>query len=168
MKKSSILFIVALFSIHASELTTNTNSSFDELKKLEGKWVGTLERTDGTSDSLILEYTISSAGSALLEESNTGGVEMLSIFNAHNEELLITHYCGLQNKPVMPLKSYKNGVFQFETDAKRSGLENSKEAFVSSWSIKLMPDNKEMHYKYTVIGPKGNVFKATALLKRIG
>ena len=85
MKKNAILFIVALFSINASALTTNTADSFDELKKLEGKWVGTLERTDGSSDSLILEYTITSAGSAILEESNTGGVEMLSIFNAHNE-----------------------------------------------------------------------------------
>ena len=168
MKKITIAFIVSLFSFHASALTVNTDSSFNELKKLEGKWVGTLERTDGTSDPLILEYTITSAGSAILEESNTGGIEMLSIFNAHNDELLITHYCGLQNKPVLPLKSYKNGVFQFETDAKRSGLENSKEAYVGSWLIKLMPDNKEMEYEYTVVSPKGIVFKASALLKRIG
>ncbi|MBT4313913.1 MAG: hypothetical protein HOM76_07900 [Flavobacteriaceae bacterium] len=168
MKKSTIAFIVALVSFNAFALTVNTDSSFDELKKLEGKWVGTLERTDGTSDSLILEYTITSAGSAILEESNTGGVEMLSIFNAHNDELLVTHYCGLQNKPVLPLKSYKNGVFQFETDAKRSGLENSKEAYVGSWLIKLSPDSKEMRYEYTVVGPKGTVFKATSLLKRIG
>ena len=144
MKKSTITFIVALISFNAFALTVDTDSSFDELKKLEGKWVGTLERTDGTSDSLILEYTITSAGSAILEESNTGGVEMLSIFNAHNEELLVTHYCGLQNKPVLPLKSYKNGTFKFETDAKRSGLENTKEAYVGSWLIKLMPDNKEI------------------------
>ena len=168
MKKSTFAFIVVLFSFNSFALSLNTDSSFDEIKKLEGKWVGTLERTDGSSDSLILEYTITSAGSAILEESNTGGVEMLSIFNAHNEELLVTHYCGLQNKPVLPLKSYKNGVFQFETDAKRSGLDDSKEAFVGSWLIKLMPDNKEMRYEYTVIGPKGTVFKATALLKRIG
>ena len=138
------------------------------MKKLEGKWIGTLEITDGSSDPLILEYSVTSAGSALLEESNTGWVEMLSIFNAHNEELLVTHYCGLQNKPVLPLKSFKDGLFQFETDVKRSGLNKSKEAFVGYWFIKLMPNDKEMLYEYTVIGPKGTVFKATAVMKRIG
>ena len=168
MKKNIIAVIIALLSFNTWALPINTESSFNELKKLEGKWIGTLERTDGTSDSLILEYSITSAGSAILEESNTGGIEMLSIFNAHNDELLITHYCGLQNKPVLPLKSFKNGVFQFETDAKRSGLDKSKEAFVGSWSIKLMSDNNEMKYEYTVINSKGTVFKATALMKRIG
>jgi len=168
MKKSTFAFIVVLFSFNSFALSLNTDSSLDEIKKLEGKWVGTLERTDGTSDPLILEYSITSGGSAVLEESNTGGVEMLSIFNAHNDELLITHYCALQNKPVLTLKSYKNGVFQFETDVKKSGLENSNEAHVGSWQIKLMPDNKEMEYEYTVVSPKGIVFKASALLKRIG
>ena len=157
--------------VEGTEAEANTATDpkdFEELKSLEGKWAGTLERTDGSSDPLILEYSVTSAGSALLEESNTGGVEMLSIFNAHNEELLVTHYCGLQNKPVLPLKSFKDGLFQFETDVKRSGLNKSKEAFVGSWFIKLMPNDKEMLYEYTVIGPKGTVFKATAVMKRIG
>ena len=38
------------------------------VKKLEGKWVGTLERTNGTSDSFILDYSITSNGSALLRK----------------------------------------------------------------------------------------------------
>ena len=107
MKKGLIAITIALFSINAWSFHTTNESSFDELKKLEGKWIGTLERTDGSSDPLILEYSVTSAGSALLEESNTGGVEMLSIFNAHNEELLITHYCGLQNKPCIVPKPSK-------------------------------------------------------------
>lgn len=168
MKKKLITITIALFSLIGWSFPINTDNSFEELKKLEGKWVGTLERTDGTTDSLILEYTITSAGSAILEESNTGGIEMLSIFNAHNKELLITHYCGLQNKPVLPLKSFSKGVFKFKTDTKRSGLDKSKEAFVDSWSIELMNEDKEMRYEYTVVGPKGVVFKATALMKRIG
>ena len=31
-----------------------------------------------------------------------------------------------------------------------------------------MSEDKEMRYEYTVVGPKGVVFKATALMKRIG
>ena len=53
---------------------------FEKLKSLEGKWQGTLERTVGTSDSFELNYSITSNGSALLEESATGDVEMLNIY----------------------------------------------------------------------------------------
>ena len=45
---------------------------FTMLKSLEGKWAGTLERTNGSSDSFNIEYSITSNGSALLEESFTG------------------------------------------------------------------------------------------------
>ena len=67
----------------------DVNTEFEKLKTLEGK-DRNLERSDGSSDFLNLEYSITSNGSALLEESNTGGIEMLSIFNTQNEELLVT------------------------------------------------------------------------------
>ena len=134
--------------VFAFTLNANINSNdFDKLKKLEGKWMGMLERTDGTSDMLNLEYSITSNGSALLEESNTGGVEMLSIFNNHNDEVLI---------------------FKFKTDAKRSGLSRDKENFVDTWIISVSEDGQEMHYEYTVIGPNGSTLTATAKLKRTG
>ena len=85
---------------------------FTMLKSLEGKWAGTLERTNGSSDSFNVEYSITSNGSALMEESFTGGIEMLTIFNLQNDELLLTHYCGLKNRPVSRLKSSKDGVFR--------------------------------------------------------
>ena len=66
-------FILLLTLIFAFNLNANTDpNDFETLKQLEGKWVGTLERTDETSDSLILEFSIASNGSAILEESNTG------------------------------------------------------------------------------------------------
>ena len=91
----------------------NDPNDFEDLKKLEGKWVGTLERTNGTSDSFILDYSITSTGSAFLEESNTGGVDMLTIFNFQNAELLLTPYIGLQNNPISKLSGSKKGVLSF-------------------------------------------------------
>ena len=162
----NLLFIMTM--VFAFTLNANINSNdFDKLKKLEGKWMGMLERTDGTSDMLNLEYSITSNGSALLEESNTGGVEMLSIFNNHNDEVLITHYCGLQNKPILNLVGSSDGTFKFKTDAKRSGLSRDKENFVDTWTISVSEDGQEMHYEYTVIGPNGSTLTATAKLKRM-
>jgi hypothetical protein len=145
----------------------DTKTEFEKLKTLEGKWVGTLERTDGTSDFLNLEYSITSNGSALLEESNTGGIEMLSIFNTQNNQLLVTHYCGLQNKPIALLESEENGTFYFKTDHSRSGLDSTKEAFVGYWKFVIINDTT-LQYEYNVIGPKGVAFTAKAEMKKIG
>jgi len=166
LKNSLIAITIVFFYLIAN--STSKESKLDELKKLEGKWMGILERTDGTSDVLNLEYSITSNGSAILEESNTGGTEMLSIFNSQNDEILITHYCGLQNKPIAILKSITDGIYYFETDAERSGLNSSKEAFVGSWTLQIMPDNSKMKYEYTVIGPDGTVLKASAMMTRMG
>ena len=166
MKKLILFLFAAILSI-TSSFGNSLSEDFEKLKSLQGKWQGTLERTDGTSDSFELNYSVTSNGSALLEESDTGGIEMLTIFNVQNNELLSTHYCALQNKPVSVLKSATKGEFVFITDSKRSGLSTEKEAFVTSWKISLMPeDSNTIHYQYTVTGPEGVVFVATSVLKR--
>ncbi|MDG1091027.1 MAG: hypothetical protein P8O90_03845 [Flavobacteriaceae bacterium] len=165
--KKLILFLFAASLSITSSFGNSFSEDFEKLKSLQGKWQGTLERTDGTSDSFELNYSVTSNGSALLEESDTGGIEMLTIFNVQNNELLSTHYCALQNKPVSVLKSATKGEFVFITDSKRSGLSTEKEAFVTSWKISLMPeDSNTIHYQYTVTGPEGVVFVATSVLKR--
>jgi hypothetical protein len=161
--------ILLLSLIFAFNLNANIDpNDFETLKQLEGKWVGTLERTDETTDSFILEFSIASNGSAILEESNTGGIEMLTIFNYQNDELLLTHYCGLQNKPVSKLTSSENGKLIFKTDDDMSGLSLKKDTYVTSWEIDLLPDDEnKILYKYTVSGPDGVAFVATAEMNKI-
>lgn len=166
MKKLILFLFAAILSI-TSSFGNSFSEDFEKLKSLQGKWQGTLERTDGTTDSFELNYSVTSNGSALLEESDTGGIEMLTIFNVQNNELLSTHYCALQNKPVSVLKSATKGEFVFITDSKRSGLSTEKEAFVTSWKIDLMPeDSNKIQYQYTVTGPEGVVFVAKAVLTK--
>ena len=50
------------------QLTIKT--PFNQLKQLEGKWVGTINYSNGKSKPINLQYSIRSNGSALLEESN--------------------------------------------------------------------------------------------------
>lgn len=165
MKKIFLLLCTAF--ITATSFGNTKAEDFEKLKSLEGKWMGTLERTDGTSDKFELNYSVTSNGSAILEESDTGGIEMLTIFNHQNNELLLTHYCGLQNKPVSVLESNTNGTYVFVTDSERSGLSTDKEVFVTSWKLDLMPeDPNKISYQYTVSGPEGVVFVATAVMTR--
>ena len=162
-------FILLLSLLFAFQLNANTDpNDFESLKQLEGKWIGTLERTDDTTDSFILEFSISSNGSAILEESNTGGIEMLTIFNYQNDELLLTHYCGLQNKPVSKLTSNENGKLIFKTDDDMSGLSLKKDTYVTSWEIDLVPgDENKIIYNYTVSGHDGVTTTASAEMTRI-
>ena len=165
MKNLFLFLFTAILS--ATSYGNSLSEDFEKLKSLEGKWQGILERTDGTSDNLVLNYSVTSNGSALLEESDTGGIEMLTIFNYQNSELLLTHDCGLQNKPVSVLKSNSDGEYVFITDSERSGLSKEKEAFVTSWKIDLMPeDSNKIQYQYTVTGPEGVVFVAKAVLTK--
>ena len=48
----------------------NDTKTFQDLKQLEGKWVGTLNLSNGESKPINLHYSIRSNGSALVEESN--------------------------------------------------------------------------------------------------
>ncbi len=146
---------------------TPSADGFDMLKSLEGKWFGILKRDNGSEDPFNLTYSISSNGSAILEESNTGGIEMLTIFNLHNDAILLTHYCGLRNRPVSVLDSSDDGVFKFTTDAELSGLSLDNEMFVTSWVIDVIPeDPKKIYYEYTVSGPDGVAFVAKCDLTR--
>ena len=88
--------------------------------------------------------------------------------NFQNDELLLTHYCGLQNKPISKLTGNNNGVLSFATDSEMSGLTLEKDTYVTSWEINLLPeDDNQLMYKYTVSGPDGDVFTATSTLSRI-
>ena len=88
---------------------------------------------------------------------------MLTIFNFQNDELLLTHYCGLQNKTISKLSESKKGVLSFETDSEMSGLSLEKDTYVTSWEINLMPeDDTKISYHYTVSGPNGVVFSASS------
>ena len=140
--------------------------TFQDLKQLEGKWTGTLNLSNGESKPINLEYSIRSNGSALLEESNEGGIEMMSIINIHKGKILSTHYCGAKNRPVAELKSSNNGIVKLITNHKRSGLDVNNESFVGSWEFNLMPnDESKFIYKYTSIGPYS--FIATAEMSRV-
>lgn len=163
-----LLSLAVIFLSFNTADTLDAASDFEALKQLEGKWMGTLYRSNDSSDAFNLEYSITSNGSALLEESNTGGIEMLTIFNVNADNLLLTHYCGLKNKPVSTLESSVDGVYIFKTDAARSGLTSGKDMYVDSWKVDLIPeDDSKMYYEYTVVGPKGVAFVAKADLVRV-
>ena len=165
MKK--IYFVMSLLLI-INAFANDDIETFNQLKNLEGKWVGTLNGSDGNSKTINLSYSIKSNGSALLEESNEAGVEMMTIFNLYNDKILSTHYCGAMNRPVSELHENDKGNITFITDQSRSGLDAKKDFFVKSWKFNLMPKNEDTFvYSYVVNTGGGEEIIQTAEMKRV-
>ena len=61
------------FNLCPLVFATDDKDTFNQLKQLEGKWVGTINYSNRDAEPINLQYSIRSNGSALLEESNEGG-----------------------------------------------------------------------------------------------
>lgn len=91
-------------------------SAFEFLKTLGGEW----ERASGGehghgSSSSSVSFRVIAAGSTVVETYYAGQrSEMLSIYHKDGDQLLLTHYCALQNAPIMRFeKSNKPGEIKF-------------------------------------------------------
>ncbi len=180
MRKYFILPIIAVTMLLASNSQVSaqlSDEAFAELKGLTGEWTGTLNVTPGehlerlgvnAEQALTLTYSVRSGGSSIVEESNSDGIEMVTIYNTQGGNLLNTHYCVLMNKPVAVLDSSTDGVLSFTTDVERSGLEEGKDEYVSSWRLNLEPANpNQFTYEYTVTKPDMTTWMAKAIISRV-
>ena len=162
-----ISFLITLFLI-TNAFAADDKVTFNQLKQLEGKWIGTLNSSNGTSKPINISYSIKSNGSALLEESNEGGNEMMTIINLQNDKILSTHYCAAMNRPVSELQESNQGNITFITNQPKSGLDQNKDFFVGSWKFDLMlEDDDTFIYSYVVVGTGGEDIIKTAEMKRV-
>ncbi|HEY4312836.1 MAG TPA: hypothetical protein VGN12_25525 [Pirellulales bacterium] len=93
----------------------DADSAFEFLKTLTGEW----ERSGGDHDhggkSHAVNFRPTAAGSAVMETIFEGEpMEMISIYHMDGDKLLLTHYCALQNAPILRFeKSNKPGEIKF-------------------------------------------------------
>ena len=94
--------------------------AFQQMKQLSGNWEGTVDMGKGPQ-KITANYRVTSAGSALVETIFEGTPnEMVTIYHDDkNQNLNMTHYCGLNNQPKLALiKSEPNAlVFDLVQDA---------------------------------------------------
>jgi hypothetical protein len=94
----------------------DANSAFEFLKTLAGNWErqgGEGDHHAGNSHDVIFKNT--AAGSSVMETMFPGeDMEMISIYHMDGDTLLMTHYCALQNAPILKFeKSDKPGEIKF-------------------------------------------------------
>ena len=100
---------------HPEKVVFDAATAFEFLKSLTGNWEQSGGEHDHGSKSHTISYRPTAAGSAVMETIFEGDpMEMISMYHMNGDELLLTHYCALQNAPVLKFeKSDKPGEIKF-------------------------------------------------------
>jgi len=86
----------------ASEKPTGA-LAFDQLKALVGEWEGT-----NPSNPVKVTYTLVSGGTALMERMQPSNeAEMITLYTADGDKIVVTHYCSEGNQPSMRTETLK-------------------------------------------------------------
>jgi hypothetical protein len=140
MKSCRVLALVCLFgaltlAVSAAEKKETSkepakHTGLDSFKKLAGEWTGKMAMDGNKEHPVTIIYKVTSGGSAVVETIAPGTPhEMVTVFNADGNDLMLTHYCMLGNQPRMKAECKGQGdKFDFQ--------------FVSATNMK---SDKDMH-----------------------
>ena len=93
----------------------DADSAFEFLKTLAGTWEHSGDGHDHGSTSNQVVYRTTAAGSTVMETIFPGEeMEMISMYHRDGDNLLLTHFCSLQNVPLLKFeKTGKPGEIKF-------------------------------------------------------
>ena len=97
---------VLLAAIAAGAATANNEKTtgalaFDQLKALVGEW-------QNANGSTKITYTLVSGGTALMERMQPSNeAEMITMYSADGDKIVVTHYCSEGNQPSMKTETLK-------------------------------------------------------------
>ena len=87
-------------------MEAKTPAQLTEMKKLVGNWVGRkvsgAEHEGMQTENIPLTYEMTSGGSAIVEKIFAGTPhEMVTVYHAIDNGIMLTHFCMLNNQPRM-------------------------------------------------------------------
>ena len=109
-------------------------SVMEKLAALQGDWMF-LDENGEETDMIGSTFRLTAAGSALVEVMAPGspeGVEMVNMYHADGDRVLMTHYCAAGNQPRMEVKATED--------------ENRLELQFESVTNLASPDANHMHH----------------------
>src|ERR1700692_38589 len=97
-KMGLFLTVLILFAVAARASNSGADASaFDQLKTLVGEWGG-----NSREGPVKITYTMVSNSSALMERMQRGSEpEMITMYSADGDHILVTHYCSAGHQPQM-------------------------------------------------------------------
>ena len=125
-----IVMLIAAGGALAEEQMHTTPAGSAELgrvKQLAGRWEGTSQETDKEAQPAVVEYKVTSGGSAVVETLFPGTPhEMVSVYHDQRGKVAMTHYCMLGNHPELALTKASDNELDFSL-AEGSDINSAKE-----------------------------------------
>ena len=119
-----------------------TNAGLEKMKKLAGTWLAA-DKDGKPTDQVVSVIKVTAGGSAVHETLFPGQPhEMVSIYTADGQDLIMTHYCVLGNQPRMkadPKSPPNQIVFRF---AGGSNLNPAKDKHMHEATLTFVGDDR--------------------------
>jgi len=132
----AMLLVMAACTLLAQTMSpASGNPSFEQLKSLVGNWQG----KDQHGNVVHLTFELVSGGSVLMERHDSGnGAQMISMYSAEGNRLVLTHYCSAGNQPTLETEvlpgASKHMDFSF---VRATGLKTPEDGHMVGLSITL-------------------------------
>ncbi len=132
----AILLQFAAYSLSAQTMpaaTSTVSPAFRQLKSLVGNWQG----KDQHGNVVHLTYELVSGGSVLMERHNSeNGAEMITMFSAEGNRIVLTHYCSAGNQPTLESPVLSGTVKQIDFSFVRAtGMKSAEDGHMVGLSI---------------------------------
>ena len=123
-------------------------AQYEQLKKLQGDWIGTHKDQSGKIETVPLSYHVTSGGTAVEERMMPGTPhEMVTIYYQDGPSVALTHYCMLGNQPNMKLKASDAKSLTFDYV---SGTNISSATTPHMHALKMkFPDERHLTQEWT-------------------
>ncbi len=109
MKRTNLVSSVALLALSLSCGVAGADDDggvMEKLATLQGDWI-MLDEDGEETDMIASTFRLTAGGSALVEVMAPGspdGYEMVNMYHADGDRVLMTHYCAAGNQPRMEVK----------------------------------------------------------------
>ena len=101
-----LCLLILLLSSISSQAAETPDTSLTPLKFLVGEWKG----TDAEGKAYKITYAVSSGGTTLTETLiSPDSPPMTTMYYSDGDQLMLTHYCSLNNQPRMRAGGIKDG-----------------------------------------------------------
>ena len=150
------VLVLALFGCKTAKANNDKSGgvlAFDQLKALVGEWEGKNE-----SGAVKITYTLVSGGTALMERMQpSNDAEMITMYSADGDKIVVTHYCSQGNQPTMKSETLKGmgNKYSFSL-VSVSGLKTADEGHMVGLVLTLVDkDHLTQEWKYQDKGKTG-------------
>ena len=107
----------AAFAAMPEHAHSSTPAAFAKFQALAGEWVAAEDGPMVKKGDLVARYAVTAGGSAVVETLFPGAAhEMMTIYSAEGDDLVLTHYCVNANAPRMRAKAASGSRVEFAFD----------------------------------------------------